>query len=112
MRPTINGEFVLVNNFIYTVLRKKPLKGEVVTSLTPDGSFKLVCKRIGAIEGETVEYVNSEGKTMTEVVPLGHVWLLGDNPDLSIDSRSYGPVKTENIRGQVLLTLNNLKCVR
>lgn len=33
------------------------------------------------------------------VVPAGHVWLEGDNPRLSLDSRSYGPLPTRNLRG-------------
>ncbi|CAM9526924.1 unnamed protein product, partial [Phaeothamnion confervicola] len=34
-------------------------------------------------------------------VPPGHVWLEGDNPDNSTDSRSYGPVPLAMIRGRV-----------
>ncbi|XP_028512449.1 mitochondrial inner membrane protease subunit 1 [Exaiptasia diaphana] len=34
-------------------------------------------------------------------VPKGHVWLLGDNPDDSTDSRDYGPVPYGLIRGRV-----------
>jgi signal peptidase I len=110
MQPTINGEFILVNNFIYSVLRKQPIKGEVVLCHPPD-SIKVVCKRIHAIEGEAVEY-EKDGEIVQDVVPKGHVWLLGDHPEASLDSRSYGPVKNTNIRGKVLLTLNDLKPVR
>ncbi|KXJ23196.1 Mitochondrial inner membrane protease subunit 1 [Exaiptasia diaphana] len=34
-------------------------------------------------------------------VPKGHVWLLGDNPDDSRDSRDYGPVPYGLITGRV-----------
>jgi signal peptidase I len=112
MQPTIDRDLLLINNFKYMVLGMKPTKGEVVISLTPDNRFKLVCKRISAIEGETVEYVNADGQPVSEVIPPGHVWLLGDNPDLSIDSRGYGPVKNQCLRGQVILKLNGLERVR
>lgn len=36
------------------------------------------------------------------VVPAGHVWLEGDNPRLSFDSRSYGPLPLRNLRGVVV----------
>jgi inner membrane protease subunit 1 len=34
-------------------------------------------------------------------VPKGHVWLLGDNIDNSLDSRTYGPVPLGLILGRV-----------
>ena len=34
-------------------------------------------------------------------MPKGHVWLLGDNRDHSMDSRSYGPVPCGLILGRV-----------
>mmetsp|Transcript_38009 Transcript_38009/g.82684 ORF Transcript_38009/g.82684 Transcript_38009/m.82684 type:complete len:401 (-) Transcript_38009:52-1254(-) len=36
------------------------------------------------------------------VVPEGHVWLEGDAPLYSIDSRHYGPVPTGKIRGRIV----------
>ena len=39
------------------------------------------------------------------VVPKGHVWLLGDNPDESIDSRHYGPVPIGLIQGKAICKL-------
>lgn len=33
-------------------------------------------------------------------IPKGHVWLLGDNPNYSKDSRDYGPVPYGLIRGR------------
>ena len=34
-------------------------------------------------------------------VPPGHVWLQGDNPLNSTDSRTYGPVPAALVRGRV-----------
>lgn len=36
-----------------------------------------------------------------EHVPEGHVWLEGDNPSNSSDSRSYGPIPLAMVRGRV-----------
>lgn len=40
-------------------------------------------------------------------VPPGAVFLAGDNPAVSYDSRHYGPVAIENIAGKVLLYIPN-----
>lgn len=45
---------------------------------------------------------NAQTKEVSEcVVPAGHVWLEGDNPENSKDSRSYGAVPTAMIIGKV-----------
>lgn len=36
-------------------------------------------------------------------VPLGHLWLQGDNKDNSTDSRDYGPVPYGILRGKVFV---------
>lgn len=40
-------------------------------------------------------------------IPLGHVWLAGDNPSNSTDSRSYGPVPIGLIQGRVILKFDS-----
>lgn len=45
------------------------------------------------------------------IIPKGHVWLLGDNPEESIDSRHYGPVPIGLIQGKAIckiLPLSNI----
>ena len=59
-----------------------PREGEVVAAASPrDGGA--VVKRVGGVAG-------------------GRVFLLGDNPDESVDSRNYGSVPVEDLRGKVL----------
>ena len=52
--------------------------------------------------GETV-VVRSRSRfnDRPEYVPEGHVWLEGDNPSNSSDSRSYGPIPLAMVRGRV-----------
>mmetsp|Transcript_32394 Transcript_32394/g.58580 ORF Transcript_32394/g.58580 Transcript_32394/m.58580 type:complete len:333 (+) Transcript_32394:149-1147(+) len=38
-------------------------------------------------------------------VPKSHVWVEGDNPLFSVDSRHYGPVPLESIRGRLLMRI-------
>lgn len=38
----------------------------------------------------------------TTVVPNGHVWIEGDCPPFSLDSRHFGPISTSWIRGRLL----------
>jgi hypothetical protein len=60
-----------------------------------------VCKRIVA---EPKEYivVNNGGRKQLVQIPDGHVWLEGDNPSNSHDSRQYGPVPIGLIVGRVV----------
>lgn len=47
-------------------------------------------------------YIRSKGDVQYVTVPLGHVWLAGDNMGNSTDSRHYGPVPLGMVRGKVL----------
>lgn len=105
MLPTINGEFLVVDNFSYSILNKELHKGDIVICRSPTDKFKLVCKRVAGLEGDLVQR-DIGGIPIPELVPPGHVWLLGDNPSASLDSRSYGPVPRSNIRGKVFFNIN------
>ena len=110
--------------------------GDVVVSRSPTtwrpGSFEQVAKRVTAMPGDVVSFVDAaecrhcrsvrvrlasgvrgdsvpqDGDGTTEydrkelVVPAGNVWLTGDNPAKSTDSRAYGPVPLALIEGRVV----------
>lgn len=46
-----------------------------------------------------------------ELVPEGHVWLEGDNPSNSSDSRSYGPIPLAMVRGRVFFKVTLSGCI-
>ena len=123
------GELMVVNKLAYApVLGRSPQAGDIVVAVTPraDDPRHIGLKRIVAVGSDTVAiqggavYVNgqaldgpyrsgwdSDQATASIgaaglVVPRGRMFLLGENPHVSIDSRTYGAVESELIVGQVL----------
>jgi signal peptidase I len=86
--------------------------GDVVVVQHPD-RIGTVCKRVLGLPGDMVTKPSMRAKTQGRrlrrrrsgmvVVPDGHIWLEGDNPWNSSDSRSYGPIPASMIVGRVLL---------
>lgn len=101
MLPTLNatGDIVFVDKLSHRLERLKI--GDVVIAQLPDDWGKTVCKRVVGLEGDRV----LDGHGREKRVPEGTVWLEGDNADDSRDSRAYGPVKTESVRGRVAFRL-------
>jgi len=103
----------------------KPAKGDVFVFIPPHEKKRNFIKRIVAVEDDTIEtrrrmlYVN--GKPVDDSayvkhnprftvpnfppfkVPKGYVFAMGDNRDESSDSRRWGPVKLDQIKGQAFL---------
>ena len=110
MCPTYQeGQFILL------------LRGDVVgVEYTAGEEKSILIKRIIAIGGDVVScksgqlYVNGQkvsesdhtvGKTsdiMAQTIPDGSVYLLGDNREHSMDSRSFGCMSCEDIIGKVV----------
>lgn len=64
-----------------------------------------VCKRVKALPGQVI--IRQSGYIRELVrIPEGHVWIAGDNPENSTDSRNYGPVPIGLIIGRVFLKFN------
>lgn len=116
MEATLHDhERVLVNKFLYRFRMPKP--GEVIVFQYPRQPDRDFVKRVVAVAGDTVEmragkvYVNdqlfteapsallSDDDSDKKTVPPDSVWVLGDNRNNSEDSRMFGPVPLENIRG-------------
>lgn len=84
--------------------------GDVVVVLHPTRAGSTVCKRVAALPGDQVllprgcPQSKKRGNRSQQllVVPDGHVWLHGDNPANSSDSRDYGSVPAAMIVGRVM----------
>lgn len=138
MESTLHDrERVIVNKAIYYL--QQPKRGEIVI-IHPDASGENWIKRVVAVAGDTVEakgdqlYVNGQpvneeyltanklkaaanGVTLTEdfgpiTVPAGHVFVMGDNRNNSMDSRVIGPVSLDHVVGRAELVYWPLGSIR
>jgi signal peptidase I len=124
MVPTLEvGDRVLANKFIYRFT--EPARGDVVLfDSVEEGSEDTLIKRVAGVEGDEIRvqggtlFVNGEPQDEPylnqyipdqstpygpETVPEDHVFVLGDNRGNSGDSRVFGPVPVENIKGEGFL---------
>ncbi len=82
MVPTMHdGETIVVNRFAYRFFAPQP--GDLLVFRDP-GTSKLAVKRV------------------TDLVAGSRVYLTGDNPTESVDSRHLGGIATDSIVGRVL----------
>lgn len=124
MEPTLtDGQYLIVNKF------SELERFDVVTFEPPNKPDVFYVKRIIGLPGDTVEYQHNQlilnGTPIeeeyiddndydifedhytlqelfdTNVVPEGHYFVVGDNRDNSMDSRSFGFVSEESIVGKV-----------
>ncbi len=83
MVPTLRpGDRLLVDPAPYR--RRAPARGEIVVVRDPERRDRLLVKRVAAAGGEPL----AGGGT----VPAGSVYVVGDAPQLSRDSRTFGPI--------------------
>jgi inner membrane protease subunit 1 len=106
MEPTLNfaGDVVLVDGLSYHW--RRPRRGEVVLARSPRDPDALVVKRVRGLPLDRVRYrTSARAREKEATVPLAHVWLEGDNPADSRDSREYGAVPECMIKGRVVCRL-------
>lgn len=127
MLPTIQlHDQVLANKFIYRF--RDPARPDIVVLDDPTEQVGTLIKRVIATGGQTVDlrdgkvYVNdvalvepytygqpsdplmgSPVKFPLEI-PVGSVWVMGDNRTQSQDSRWFGPAKLSGVHGQAFFT--------
>jgi signal peptidase I len=129
MRPTIRiGERVIVDLNYYK--NSKPQTGDLVIFEYPEDLSKEFIKRVVALPGDTIElkdkklyindklieepYIQYTDKSVRVAqleprdkfgpyrVPEDKYFMMGDNRDLSYDSRWWGPVDKKLIKGKAL----------
>lgn len=97
-----NGDHILVCKALWLVSIKK---GDIIV-IKGEKQGEYLVKRVYAMEGEPVDYSHQpKSWDFTEgqfVVPAGHIYVLGDNEEVSEDSRSFGPVPESQILGKVI----------
>ena len=107
---------------------RQPRQGDVIVFQFPNDPTQDYIKRCVAVPGDTVQVRNGllyvDGKEFEKhawhdrekelhgapqnisfgpiVVPPGHVFMMGDNRDNSFDSRFWGPLDEQLIRGRAL----------
>ncbi len=123
MAPTLDeGDVVLVSRAAPSVTDLE--RGDLVVFADPRDGRRTI-KRVVGLPGEEVVVLDGvlhvDGDPVAEPwvdpasvdgyysrtfwVPEDHVFVLGDNRSNSIDSRDYGAVAADDLRGRVLLEL-------
>jgi signal peptidase I len=127
MVPTFeSGEYLIVDQLSYRL--HEPRRGDVAVFHYPNDPSKFFIKRIIGLPGETVHvddtivsvsipgepkplileepYVDDlEYGSVTKTLGEDEFFVMGDNRNVSFDSRSWGPLEKEHIVGRAFLRL-------
>jgi signal peptidase I len=122
MVPTLEvGDRVLASKFIYRIF--EPERGDIVVFDSVDEDDQTLIKRVVGVAEDEIQvqggvlYVNDEAQEEPylndadqfrsyygpTVVPEGHIFVMGDNRGNSADSRVFGPLPLENIKGEAFM---------
>lgn len=129
MFPTFhNNDYLIIDELSYYL--RSPKRGEVVVFRYPKDPSKYFIKRVIGLPGETVIIKGSEveiknGETVSKLaepylngINIGNsetalgpdqYFVMGDNRQVSLDSRVWGPLPENLITGRALLRLYPLK---
>lgn len=126
MIPTLLvGDHLLANKFIYKT--EEPKRGDIIIFPYPEDPSRDFIKRLIAVEGDIIEmknkrlYINSKEQSEPYIintdsggprdqrdnfgpvtVPPGKLFFMGDNRDQSYDSRFWGYVPKDTIKGKAM----------
>jgi signal peptidase I len=88
MEPTLTaGDLVIVDLWSYR--HRQPRRGEIALFTGPRPAGAPLVKRVAS---PPADHRSARRE----------VWLLGDNPEISNDSRRFGPVPADRIRGRLV----------
>jgi signal peptidase I len=80
----------------------RPATGDVVVVEHPGRSGYEMVKRVAGAPGDLLRELPDGGRLRAPVaLGAGEWFVVGDAPDASTDSRSFGPVRDEHLRGVV-----------
>lgn len=118
MYPTLNDRQIV----LYFRLQRDYSRGDVISVRMPNGEY--LVKRVIAVAGDTVDlrggviYVNGAAEDgaypiadtqpqkqsieFPMTIEEGKIFILGDNREVSIDSRTYGQFAVSQTRGRLL----------
>jgi len=95
MAPTlVPGDALYVDPSAYR--ERPPARGEIVILHDPVLPSRILVKRVGFVPGELAPPGGA-------VVPPGSVYVLGDDPSASRDSREFGPVPVRQLVGRAYM---------
>lgn len=101
MAPSLQpGDRVLVD--LWTFRQRLPRRGEVVLLQGPLPAEPVLIKRVTDFPPGARRELRGRLWPGREAEHDGAVWVRGDNVEHSVDSRSFGPVPAERVRGRVI----------
>lgn len=121
MVPTLRvGDHILVTRY----LGATPRRGDVIVFRSPRDPSELIVKRVIGVAGDLVDSrlgrVRISGYTLAEpwvrrpattgaieaqLIPAGTYYVLGDNREESIDSRTWGPIPAASVVGRARMVV-------
>lgn len=115
MLPTLkSGERILVDKRAYVYV--DPIKGDIVGMMDPNEPALQYVKRVIASSNDVIEVngfdvrvndkpiykVSGYAQKKRIVIPKGYFFVMGDNRQVSYDSREFGLVPRSNIIGKAV----------